>query len=105
MNTATGTTQSGDPKLKAERETTPIKLCTKCNDNAATDTHQWCNSCKATYQREYMQTIKKLNTEQSHARGVQQLRSFLILEFERLGSGAFTGYEIAELIRQAQLRD
>lgn len=35
------------------------------------------------------------------AAGVKEMRDYLAAQFERMGSGAFTGYEIAEMIRRA----
>lgn len=92
-----------DAPTQCSKLITPNERCANVLDTEGSP--KWCKKCRAKYQREYQALQPELAEKRGYGRGVQQLRNFLVLEFERLGSGAFTGYEIAELIRQAQLRD
>src|SRR6266852_6275121 len=77
-------------------------LCSKCGSNPRANgkesTNPWCKDCLAKYQKEYKEMLVKRNSEQAFARGVAAMRKLLMVEFERLGSGAFTGYEISVMI-------
>lgn len=80
---------------------TPDQRCENMLDTEGSP--KWCKKCRAKYQREYQALQPELAEKRGHARGVTALRTYLVGEFERLGSGTFNGYEIAELIRQAQI--
>ncbi len=78
------------------------ELCTKCN--GARDTTgfpKWCKSCRAAYHREYKELKEGMSETRGFSAGISAMRDCMATEFERLGSGMFAGYEIAELIRQA----
>lgn len=82
-----------------------ITTCSKLQDDGAIcgrdlDTEgypKWCKRCRAKYQREY----KAIKDEIGFAQGVGAMRDCLASEFERLGSGMFSGSECAGFIRNA----
>lgn len=75
-----------------------VKMCTKCTVTPATEKHQWCKPCKAAYQREYEALKGGMAETRGFHKGVGALRKVLVTEFDRLGSGKFSGTEIADLI-------
>lgn len=77
-----------------------VKMCTKCSVTPATEKHQWCKPCKAAYQREYEGLKGEMAEKRGHFKGVEAFRGVLVTEFDRLGSGMFSGTEIASLIQQ-----
>lgn len=91
-----------------ENETAPapaVLMCSKCEKNPRANpdsTNPWCAECKAEKHKEYLAGLKKQNAEQSFARGVAGMRELLGREFDIQGSGCFSGYEIANLIRCAR---
>jgi len=79
-------------------------LCSKCGENPRADddgTNPWCKPCRAKYQKEYQEG--KLGRERSKgfAAGVEAMRNLLVDEFDKIGSGYFTGTETAVLIERA----
>lgn len=91
-------------KGPAVATSTPVEMCSKCGEKPRAyndSSNPWCKDCLAKYQREYTDMMKRRTSEQAFNRGVAALRSYLVTEFERLASGTFSGYEIAELIANA----
>jgi hypothetical protein len=43
-----------------------------------------------------------MSESRGYAAGITAMRSYLADQFNRLGSGAFTGHEISKLIQQAK---
>jgi len=62
---------------------------------------KWCKVCRAAYKREERTLMEHRLKGRGFAAGVKEMREYLAAQFERMGSGAFTGYEIAEMIRRA----
>ena len=82
-------------------ETTEAPLCSKCSSQLDTEGYpRWCKNCRATYKREYEALKADRASGKGFLRGIEALRETLAGEFERLGSGNFTAYEVAHLIRQ-----
>jgi hypothetical protein len=80
--------------------------CAKCGIRpagapAGQGGNKWCNECRAQWQRDYQDTRITMANNKGFYEGVKAMRDLLAQEFERLGWGAFTGDEIALLIRQA----
>ncbi len=81
-----------------------VVVCSKCKLNPRADvdgTNPWCNECRAKYAKEYKEMFVKRTTDQAFARGVEAMRQMLAGEFQRLGIGQFTGFDVAHLIRGA----
>jgi hypothetical protein len=75
--------------------------CSKCNATLDTIGYpKWCKACRANYRREYEDEKQERLGKKGYARGVEDLRDLLAGEFDRLGSGNFSGAECAYLIRQ-----
>lgn len=90
------------PEIEAATESTT--LCSKCGKNPRAEpngTNPWCKECRAKYQREYQETKKEMAKGKGFAAGVAAMKECLAEEFDRLGSGMFSGYEVGYLIRQA----
>lgn len=62
----------------------------------------WCKKHLAEYQRTYNATKEGKAEAHGYAAGVTAFRLLLSSRFQRLGSGGFTGYEVAEIVRNAQ---
>lgn len=62
----------------------------------------WCKTCRAKYQRDYKAMRAEMSESRGFAAGVSAMRAYLAAHFERLGSGSFSGYESAHLIRQSR---
>ncbi len=76
-------------------------MCSKCGDNPRADadsTNPWCKDCKAQAHKMYVANLRKQNAEQSFARGITADREFLAREFRKLGTGNFSGDEIAHIL-------
>ncbi len=79
-----------------------FERCPKCKLRPASPGgNHWCNECRAAYQREYRETELKMAKNKGFYEGVSATKELLAKEFERFGSGSFSGDEIAQLIRQA----
>ncbi len=79
-------------------------LCSKCELNPRADpdgTNPWCNPCKTKYMKEWTEMRLKRTGDQAFVRGAEAMRRMLVSEFERLGIGQFTGYDVGRLIRGA----
>lgn len=75
-----------------------VPACSKCEEPLDTTGYpKWCKSCRAKHRREYEEVRKKL----TFGEGIAAMRELMADEFDRLGSGKFSGYECADLIRQA----
>lgn len=74
--------------------------CTRCGKQDAAPGGNWCEDCKE-YMRNYQQNYRSGDEIRAFAAGVKAMRELLVEEFERVGSGGYTGYEIAQLIRLA----
>lgn len=75
-----------------------IASCSKCEDALDTTGYpKWCKGCRAKYKRDYDKTKENL----TFGEGISAMRELLVGEFDKLGSGSFSGYEIAQLISQA----
>lgn len=73
--------------------------CSKCSSELDTSGYpQWCKVCRAKYKREYDETKAKLTESRGYAAGISAMRAFLYTRFDRLGSGSFSGREIADII-------
>lgn len=81
---------------------TPDQRCENALDTEGSP--KWCKKCRATYRREYEALKDQMRESRGYGRGVTALRNYLAEEFEVHGSGSFSGYEIAHLIRNAQLK-
>ena len=77
------------------------KTCTKCNENPATNGHQWCKSCKAEYQREYTETQKEMLAAKAWADGAQAMKHLLVTAFLKLSLVPIRGGEAARYIAEA----
>lgn len=62
---------------------------------------KWCKACRKTYRAAYDDMQLSRKERAGFAAGVRQTKEILAAEFDRLGSGNFSGYEIAALILQA----
>ncbi len=83
-------------------ETSRETVCSKCAGALdTTGSPRWCKSCRAAYHREYKELKEGMSETRGFSAGISAMRDCMATEFERLGSGMFAGYEIAELIRQA----
>lgn len=77
--------------------------CSKCSGPLDTSgAPLWCKSCRAQYQRDYKAIREEMSESRGYASGISAMREHLSKQFERLGSGTFSGYEAAQLIRQAR---
>lgn len=77
--------------------------CTKCTGPLDTEGYpKWCKACRAKHRREYEATKKEMSETRGYAAGVSAMKGHLAGHFERLGSGSFSGYEVAALIRQSK---
>lgn len=69
--------------------------CSKCgNELDTTGLPKWCKRCRNAYQKENRETKEG----RDFRRGAESMRRVLAGEFDRLGSGSFTGAETAHLI-------
>lgn len=78
-------------------------MCSRCGIGKVSGdgTPRWCPDCKASYQREYRALKDGRAERKGFSAGVVAMRERLAEEFDRLGSGGFSAYEVAELIRRA----
>jgi hypothetical protein len=84
------------------------KICSKCQQNLAAPSHQWCNPCKAAHQQEWRETHEEMLQAQAFAAGAKAQREMLAQQFAPYGAGFFAGIEIARYIATApapQYRD
>lgn len=84
----------------SEGQESTCSRCTKTLDTAGSP--PWCKACRAKYQRDYKALRDEMKESRGFAAGVSAMRAHLAGQFERLGSGTFSGYESAGLIRQAK---
>ena len=77
-------------------------LCTKdgCEEARARD-KPWCKAHLAEYQRDYSKTKEGMAEGKGFALGVRAMREQIASAFGGQGSGMFSGYEIHDLIMQA----
>lgn len=61
----------------------------------------WCKNCRARYQKEWQATRKEMSEARAFHRGAEAMRGLLADGFAELGYSNFSGYEIADTIRQA----
>ncbi len=83
--------------------TTAVQMCTKCGQNPRdTDSYpKWCKACRSAYKKEAAELRAAVSETRGFSAGISAMRDCLANEFERLGSGMFAAYEVADLIRQA----
>ncbi len=74
------------------------KICTKCDQNPATNGHQWCKACKAAYQRDYTDTQKEMIAVKAFSDGAEAMRKLLVHSFLKYGAGYLYGIECAKYI-------
>lgn len=85
---------------------TKTKLCTKCDreprvDQSEKATNRHCTKCRTEVARAYQSSKLEQENGKGFGRGVQAMRDLIAGEFYQQGSGMYSGYEIAALIRQA----
>jgi hypothetical protein len=69
-----------------------------------TGTPYWCKKCRAAYKREYVATQSEMKESRGYAAGISAAKAALAVKFDNYGrTGYFSGVEIAQLIRQADL--
>lgn len=71
------------------------RTCARCGNNPAAGKHQWCNQCKAAYQRDYQKTQMEMAEKRAFLRGVAAQRDLLIDQFQRRGSAMVLCFEVA----------
>lgn len=77
-------------------------VCSKCGKELDTEGYpKWCRSCRTKYHGSYINMRTARGEQRGFTAGVEETKTILAQEFERLGSGSFSGYEIGKLIRQA----
>ncbi len=77
------------------------ELCSKCQIYPPVAGQNWCPKCFTEHREQ--QAAQKLNqaTAQGYARGIEDMRETLALEFERWGGVLVACAEVASAIRQA----
>ena len=79
---------------------TITETCSRCPNTLDTTGYpRWCKDCRAKYQKEYHRIKEAMAEGKGFAGGAAAMKDVLATEFDRLGSGTFPGYEIANLIR------
>jgi len=79
------------------------RKCSKCGQDLDTEGYPlFCKSCRAKYQREYQQQRKQLVESRGYSAGITAMKFYLAGRFAALGSGSFTGNEVAHLIMQSK---
>ena len=77
------------------------QTCSKCHQRPKAKSHDWCNECKAENQQRYQFDRDNMLERRGFVAGVKAMRDVLANEFERLGTGSFSGSECGDLIRRA----
>ena len=76
--------------------------CSKCSGVLDTEGYpRWCNGCRTSYKRELSDLKMAKKEAAGFAAGVRACKDALADGFDDCGSGSFSGYEIAEMIRRA----
>jgi hypothetical protein len=94
-------TATDTPQEQCSKIFEPSGKCTNPLDTEGSP--KWCKSCRAKYRREYEALKAGMNQTRGFARGAEAMRKMLSGEFERHGSGGFSGYEIAAMIEACPL--
>lgn len=96
-------TREAPPTPAAAPSSPDPSLCSKCGSAIDTTGYPvWCKACRAKYQKDYKAARAEMTESRGYAAGIAAMRAHLAGHFDRLGSGAFTGFEIAGLIRQSK---
>ncbi len=96
------------PDLETVSPEVPVespKLCSKCKKSPVAfpdSTNPWCADCKAEAQKKYLESKEGQAEGKGYAIGARMMRDFLATQFAGQAFGMFTGYEIHDLIMQAQ---
>ena len=76
------------------------RKCSRCENLVEHDGYpKWCKECKTKWQKEYRAIKEAMAEGKGFIGGARAMQDVLASEFDRLGSGTFPGYEIADLIR------
>ncbi len=92
-------------QAEASAEKTEVKLCSKCKKNPVAfpdSTNPWCKECKAAAQKKYMESAEGMAEGKGFALGVRAMREQIASAFGGQGSGMFSGYEIHDLVLEAE---
>lgn len=83
----------------------PMLTCSRCSKKPRIDGQCWCRSCLTEYQRENRNARTVRKVKQARISGAEAFREYAATKFERDGSVEFSGFAVAELVRQLRLPD
>ena len=94
---ATNQPQTEEQERTCSREDSG-KVCGKPLDTAGYP--RWCKACRSAYKSQYATLQKEMQETRGFSAGISAMRECAADMFGEYGSGQFSGYEVAGMIRQ-----